>query len=69
MIFNELCTVEVEPVKIAAVKNLSRFEISTEPTFYEPRLLAVKISESRNLSIQLYAGSKFHVINTIYISP
>ena len=27
IIFNELCTVEAEPVKIAVVKNLSRFKM------------------------------------------
>ena len=40
-------------------------EISTEPQFNEPHLLAVKISESCILSIQFYVGSKFCVINTI----
>ena len=40
-------------------------EISMEPEFYEPHLLAVKISENGILSIQFYVGSKFCVINTI----
>ena len=40
-------------------------EISTDPYFYEPHLLAVKISESCILSIQFYAGSTFCVINII----
>ena len=40
-------------------------EIITEPKFYEPHLLPVKISESCILSIQFYVGSKLCVINTI----
>ena len=40
-------------------------EISMEPLFYEPHLLAVKILESCILSIQFYVGSKFCVISTI----
>ena len=40
-------------------------EISTDPLFYEPHLLAVKISESCIFFIQFYAGSDFCVINTI----
>ena len=41
-------------------------EISMKPLFYEPHLLAVKISESCILSIQLYAGSKF-VLSILYV--
>ena len=40
-------------------------EETTEPQFYEPHLLAVKISESCALSIQFYVGSKFCEINAI----
>ena len=40
-------------------------EIRTEPLFYEPHLLVVKIYESCILSVQFFAGSKFCVINTI----
>ena len=42
-----------------------RNEISTEFKSYEPRFLAVKISESHILSIQFYARSNFCAINTI----
>ena len=50
---------------LCSQKSVFRNEISTEAYFYEPHLLAVKISESFILSIQFYAGSKFCVINTI----
>ena len=39
-------------------------EIITEPYFYEPLILPVKISESCILSIQFYAGSRFCVIDS-----